>query len=177
MAKPANRSAKRGGSPIFTGVLIGLIVGAVLAVVVAVWVTGNSPFKDSAEATPEPGTAPPTTPETAPSFDFYKVLPGGAPDELPPVAADAPAAEPIYYLQAGAFQNPADADNLKAQLALLGIEAVIQTSDLVDKGVFHRVRVGPFDNLDDVEHTRTLLTQNNISATLVKELPTQQETP
>lgn len=177
MAKPASRSAKRGGSSIFTGVLIGLIVGAVLAVAVAVWITGNIPFKDSGEAKPAPVPAAPSAPETAPSFDFYKVLPGGAPDELPSAEADAAAARPTYYLQVGAFQNPADADNLKAQLALLGIEAVIQTSDLADKGVFHRVRVGPFDNPDEVEQTRTLLTQNNISATLVKELPTPQETP
>jgi cell division protein FtsN len=83
----------------------------------------------------------------------------------------------LYYLQAGAFQSPQDADNLKAQLALLGVEAVIQTSDLGDKGVFHRVRVGPIRALDEVDRTRSLLTQNNIPATLVKEVPTTQEKP
>ncbi|AAZ98736.1 putative FtsN cell division protein [Thiobacillus denitrificans ATCC 25259] len=176
MAKPASRSAKRGGSSIFTGVLIGLIVGAVLAVAVAVWVTGSIPFKNDGEAVRRtPAPAAPATPEPAPSFDFYKVLPGGAPDELP--SAEPAAVRPIYYLQAGAFQNPADADNLKAQLALLGVEAVIQTSDVADKGVFHRVRVGPFDAPADAERTRALLAENDISATLVKELPTQQETP
>ena len=64
-----------------------------------------------------------------------------------------------------------------AQLALLGIETAIQTSDLGDKGVFHRVRVGPFRAMDEVNRTRSLLTQNNIPATLVKEVPTPQETP
>ncbi len=177
MAKPASRSAKRGGSSIFTGVLIGLIVGAVLAVGVALWATGNNPFKfDTTETKPEPAPAAPDTPDTAPSFDFYKVLPGDAPSELPP-AQNAPADTPLYYLQAGAFQNPADADNLKAQLALLGVEAVIQSSDVADKGVFHRVRVGPFRAMDDVNRTRSLLTQNNIPATLVKEVPNPQETP
>jgi cell division protein FtsN len=83
---------------------------------------------------------------------------------------------PLYYLQAGAFQNPTDADNLKAQLALLGVEATIQTRELGDKGVFHRVRVGPFHAMDEINRTRTLLTQNNIPVTLVKEVPTQQET-
>jgi len=180
MAKPAPRkSGRSGGSSIFTGVLIGLIVGAVLAVGVALWVTGNNPFRfagpESAPARPAP--AAPATPETAPSFDFYKVLPGDAATGPLPPAADAAAAAPLYYLQAGAFQNPADADNLKAQLALLGIEAAIQTSDLGDKGVFHRVRVGPFRTMDEVNRTRSLLTQNNIPATLVKEVPTPQETP
>ena len=176
MAKPASRSAKRGGSSIFTGVLIGLTVGAVLAVAVAIWVTGSIPFRNGGEPKqPTAAPAAPAAPEPAPSFDFYKVLPGGAPEELP--SAEPAAAPPIYYLQAGAFQNPADADNLKAQLALLGIEAVIQTSEVADKGVFHRVRVGPFDAPAEAERTRALLAENDISATLVKELPTQQETP
>ncbi len=177
MAKPASRPAKRGGSSIFAGVLIGLIVGAILAVGVALWVTGNNPFKPAAPAaTPSPAAPAAAEPEAAPSFDFYKVLPGDAPGELPPASAPA-APTTLYFLQAGAFQNPADADNLKAQLAMLGVEAVIQTSEVADKGVFHRVRVGPFRALDEVNRTRTLLTQNNIPATLVKEIPTQQETP
>ncbi|HEX7971258.1 MAG TPA: SPOR domain-containing protein [Thiobacillus sp.] len=182
MAKPASRPAKRGGSSIFTGVLIGLIVGAALAVGVALWVTGSNPFKfDTPASAPakKPAPAPasaPATPDAAPSFDFYKVLPGGASGELPP-AQGAAAATPLYYLQVGAFQNPADADNLKAQLALLGVEAVIQTSDQGGKGVYHRVRLGPFRAMDEVNRTRSLLAQNNIPATLVKEVPTQQETP
>jgi cell division protein FtsN len=178
MARPsASRSPKRRGGSVFTGVLIGLIVGAVLAVGVALWATGNNPFKFAAPASaPATATPPPATPEPAPSFDFYKVLPGDAAGDLPPATTPA-AAAPQYYLQAGAFRNADDADNLKAQLAMLGVEAVIQTSELGDKGVFHRVRVGPFGAMDEVDRTRGLLTQNNIPVTLVKELPTQQETP
>ena len=170
MAKSA--SPRRSGSSVMAGVLIGLAIAAVLAVGVALWVTGNNPFKSAAPA-PAAATAPitPATPEPAPSFDFYKVLPGDAPAELPAAPAPAAAAE-RYYLQAGAFQNPADADNLKAQLALLGVEAVIQTSDVPDKGIFHRVRIGPFGTMSDVERTRGLLAQNNLPTTLVKETPT-----
>jgi cell division protein FtsN len=171
MAKSSSRNTGRSGSSsVFTGVMIGLIVGAILAVGVALWVTGSNPFKDIASA-PAPSQTAPSTPDAAPSFDFYKVLPSDAPGELPPSAAPAES-PPRYYLQAGAFQRPADADNLKAQLALLGIEAVIQTTEVPDKGVFHRVRVGPFSALDEVDRTRTLLTQNNIPSTLVKEVPT-----
>jgi cell division protein FtsN len=179
MAKSTSSKTRRsGGSSVFTGVLIGLIVGAVLAVGVALWVTGNNPFSsESAEKAPaKPEVKPPATPETAPSFDFYKVLPGDAPTELP-AAHKTEAASAVLYLQVGAFQNPNDADNLKAQLALLGIETAIQTSNQGDKGVFHRVRVGPFHAMDEVERTRELLTQNNIPATLVKEIPTNQEKP
>lgn len=174
MAKPASR--KRGGSPIFAGVLIGLVVGAVLAVGVALWATGNNPFKPGSPQPAGPAAPASATPDTAPSFDFYKVLPGDTAADLPPPPApSAPA--PLYYLQAGAFQSPADADNLKAQLALLGVEAVIQTTDVAGKGVFHRVRVGPLQGLDEVERTRALLVQNDIPVTLVKEVPNPQETP
>lgn len=180
MAKPASRNRGRsGGSSIFTGVMIGLIVGAVLAVGVALWATGLNPFKSAAPAPAKPAPAAPAAPakpDAAPSFDFYKVLPSDRPGELPPAATPrAPA--PRYYLQAGAFRNAADADNLKAQLALLGVEAAIQTSDVPGKGVFHRVRVGPYRAMNDVERTRSLLTQNNIPTTLVKEVPNNQETP
>lgn len=187
MAKSSSRRTDRSGSvyphkggTIFSGVLIGLIVGAVLAVGVALWVAGNNPFKSSppepapAASTPEPATQ--AEPEAAPSFDFYKVLPGDATQAMPPAPSTAPNT-PLYYLQVGAFQNPADADNLKAQLALLGVEAMIQTRDLGDKGVFHRVRVGPLDAMDEVNRIRSLLMQNNIPATLVKEVPTPQEMP
>jgi cell division septation protein DedD len=48
------------------------------------------------------------------------------------------------------------------------LEAVIQTADIPDKGVWHRVRIGPFADIEDMNRSRTLLTQNNISSSLVK---------
>jgi cell division protein FtsN len=89
-------------------VLIGLIVGAVLAVGVALWVTGSNPYTPAAPAplrsrSARPPAAP-AAPDTAPSFDFYKVLPSDARANCrrPPRRA-APA--PRYYLQAGAFRT------------------------------------------------------------------------
>lgn len=175
MTKPTSRSSKRGGSPVFTGVLIGLAVGAILAVGVALWATGNNPFKATKVAAPKAAPATPAVPEPAPSFDFYKVLPGGTPAEPPAAPAAAPA--PRLYLQAGAFLNPNDADNLKAQLAMLGLEATIQTAEVPDKGVLHRVRIGPFSDAHDIDRMRARLTQNNIAVTLVREAPPSQETP
>jgi cell division protein FtsN len=182
MARTTSRNSGRsGGKSIFTGVMIGLIAGLVLAVAVAIWVMRSSPFKAAEPAPAEPAPAAPAapavppTPEAAPSFDFYKVLPG----EPQPVLPGAPSAPntPRLYLQAGAFQNPTDADNLKASLALLGVEATIQTGPVADKGILHRVRIGPLDGMDEVERTRALLTQNNIPAVLVKELPPTEEMP
>jgi len=179
MAKPASRkSGRSGGRSIFTGVLIGLIIGAILAVGVALWATGVNPFKlgKHANAPTKPVAPASPAPDTAPSFDFYKALPDNTSSALPATPAPADTA-PRLYLQAGAFQRADEADNLKAQLALLGVEAVIQTSEVANKGVLHRVRIGPFHTADEANRTRSLLAQNNIPVTLVKEVPTQQETP
>lgn len=176
MAKRLYRGGEdaRRGNPVFSGLMIGLIVGLVLAIAVALWVRGSNPFKspDKIPQTSEnqPQSAPPE-PEPAPTYDFYKVLPGDTPTAPPePVPSPAPV-KSQYYLQAGAFQNADDADNLKAQLALLGVEAQIQTGVVADKGVMHRVRIGPFSAMDAVNSTRALLVQNNIDVDLVKESP------
>lgn len=114
-----------------------------------------------------------------PRFDFYKILPGteeggkgkegkeAKPAEV--VQAPEPAATGVvYYMQAGAFQNAADADNLKARLALAGIEAGIQTGERADGKVWHRVRVGPFRTVEEAGHARDRLKQQQIEGTLVK---------
>ncbi len=117
-----------------------------------------------------------------PRFEFYKILPGS--QEATPGAAgmaeQKPGAEPPnaesaasavverYYLQAGAFQKAADADNLKAKFALMGLETSVQEVNLPDKGVMHRVRVGPFGKLEEMNRVRTQLSQNGIQATVVK---------
>jgi len=71
-------------------------------------------------------------------------------------------------LQAGSFQSAPEADNLKARLALLGMEASIQTTVLPDKGVWHRVRIGPYTAVDDLNRARDTLKQNGIETTLIR---------
>jgi cell division protein FtsN len=78
-----------------------------------------------------------------------------------------------FYLQAGAFHGAADADNMKARLALLGIEAAIQTSTAADRSPLHRVRVGPFSRVEELNRTRDTLKQNGIETTLIKGRETQ----
>lgn len=82
------------------------------------------------------------------------------PADKKPAIADEP-----QFLQAGSFSNAGDAEKLKARLALLGIEAVIQTATIPDKGVWHRVRMGPYNNADEMGRARSLLKQNGVEAT------------
>lgn len=78
-----------------------------------------------------------------------------------------PAGEAIY-LQVGSFHNPAEADNLKARLALMGMEAGIQSVNIADKGTVHRVRLGPFAKSEDAAAARVQLGQQGISGNIVK---------
>ena len=73
-----------------------------------------------------------------------------------------------YFLQAGSFQNPADADNLKARLALMGMEANVEPANLAEKGVWYRVRLGPFTRIDEINRLRQQLAQNGVDASLVR---------
>jgi len=131
-----------------------------------------------------------------PRFEFYKILPSGQEAAPPPGdtpgGASAPAgtstkpAQPpqaalpqpaataaapsgdMLYLQAGAFQKSTDADNLKAKLALMGLETSVQEVNVPDRGLLHRVRVGPFAKPEDMNRVRNQLSQNGIQATVVK---------
>lgn len=173
MAKPASRHGGRSsGKPVFTGMLIGLVLGALLAVGVALWATGNNPFNSAPPQPASDAPAQPAPPEAAPNLDSYKVLPSDSPSTLPPATV-----KPRFYLQAGAFQNAGDADNLKANLAMLGVEAMIQTGEVSGKGMLHRVRIGPFASMSEVDRTRSLLTQNHIPVTLVRDVPNPEEMP
>ena len=172
------REDRRRGTPVLNGLMIGLMIGLLFAIVVALVVKSNNPFQSPDQIPVRPATtapAPidplPVDPAPAPDLDFYKVLPGDTPAAPPEPSVQVKPKPARYFLQAGAFQDADDADNLKAQLALLGIEAQIQTSVIPDKGVMHRVRIGPFKAMDAVNNTRTLLIQNNIDADLVKESP------
>ncbi len=184
--KPAPKasSSKKSGSPMLVGIVIGLFLGLAIALAVAIFIKGSpSPFveRKSQQATGDaiPQAVTPVeekrpevkSKEEKPRFDFYTILPG---TEEPVSEKDIKqqdsesAAKSQYYLQAGAFQKEADADNLKAKLALMGVEANIQTATVPDKGVWHRVRVGPYNNVDDLNRVRSVLSQNGISASLVK---------
>lgn len=161
-------------SPLGVGVLIGLLLGLCLALGVALMINkGPSPFVDkaaptaSSERKPAPSAS---TAEAKPRFDFYKILPGSeeAVTDREFKRSSAPEAKDVYFLQVAAFQNPADADNLKARLALSGVEAQIQTATLPDGKIWHRVRVGPFSDMNQLNASRDTLKQNKLEANLIK---------
>lgn len=123
-----------------------------------------------------------------PRFDFYGILEGkqqanqasaaSNPVQQKLPAAPAPVAVapgPVavkpsesVFLQLGAFQKAADADNLKAKMAMLGLEVSVQQVDLQEKGVMHRVRMGPFHSSDEANRVRGQLAKDGVQAAVVK---------
>jgi len=141
-------SNEGGGSKLLLGGFIGLIIGVLIAFGVVLYLNkATLPFQDKSpkpdhdtgikaqDSLPLPGK-PGDKPVEKPRFDFYKILPGtqeatpGNTSTTPPMEGQGQSQPPApmdqFYLQVGAFQKPADADNLKAKLALMGVEASVQ---------------------------------------------------
>lgn len=177
--KSGNNSGK-GGNSMVTGIVIGVFIGLTIALVVALYVTNApSPFKAKEQAPAATATkpnAPAAAAKPAPAaekdqkkFTFYDILPGAEqPVSEQEIKAAPQGAKDRYFLQAGSFQNEADANNLKAKLALMGVEATIQSASVPDKGVWHRVRVGPFGDIEEMNKARVTLSQNGIQPSLIK---------
>ena len=86
----------------------------------------------------------------------------------PPAADKAAKAAERFWLQAGSFANEADAENLKARLAFAGWEAAIQSASLPDKGVRFRVRLGPYDNTDELTRMKGELAKRGFDVAVIK---------
>ncbi|MFO1395851.1 MAG: SPOR domain-containing protein [Burkholderiales bacterium] len=100
-----------------------------------------------------------------------------APDKAPePAAKAADKAEGTtaaklperFWLQAGSFSTESDAENLKARLAFAGWQANVQQGTLPDKGVRYRVRLGPYDNTDELNRIKNDLTRSGFDVAVIK---------
>jgi cell division protein FtsN len=161
--------------PGWVWMLFGLAIG--LSVAFAIYVRDRQPgttaarvpapaslesaIDDNDETPREKGAGEPEEQEGR--FTFYNVLPNFEvviPDQEPDVTADVePRAviEPgVYVLQAGSFSRFEDADRRRAELALQGIESSIQRVTIDDR-TYHRVRIGPTDDLDELNMLRSRL--------------------
>ncbi len=187
--RSANAPRNRSGGGFLLGVFVGLLLGLGIALGVAFYLSKTPiPFLNrtkppageakppSIAGLPQEGAAPAAKPAEKPKFDFYKILPGGEEPvterEIREAAragrTEPPAARDLYYVQAGSFQNPADADNQKAKLAILGLESSVEPTTLPDKGTWYRVRLGPYTRVEELNRVRQQLAQNGIDASLVK---------
>jgi len=163
----------------------GLLAGAVLATVAFVYAGGRAhkaadaaevPHPDphrTREADNDPGGASQAKPSE--KYDFYQMLPNFevvVPEKDKDVKRDLPAGAPIerpgvYVLQAGSYRNEADAERVRQQLALQGVQAKVQRV-AVDADVWHRVRIGPITNLAELNKVRKQLQAAEVDALVIR---------
>lgn len=180
--KKRGATRKKTGRPAWGSLLLGLAIG--LAVGLAFYLlrapTEAPPVAHKSEPARKPPPPPPKKPRPTPPrkdrprFDFYTLLPR-IEVEIPQEKLDeALRALPkvnrggTYILQCGSFRDYADADELKARLALLGIEASIQTVVIKNGESWHRVRIGPFKGLEALKPVRRKLKRHDIDFVVIR---------
>ncbi len=173
------------GFPGWLGLVCGLAVGLAVA--------GLIYFKDRHSDTPtaqspKPGGKKPhvneppdaeagdsgAPEEPAQSYDFYSMLPKfevvvpeREKDVKPDIRAVPETRRGTYVLQAGSYKNFADADRVRAQLALQGIESKVQKVS-VDNDTWHRIRIGPISKLDELNRLRTILRKADVDVLVIR---------
>jgi cell division protein FtsN len=168
-----SKSKKQQSFPGWLWMLFGLAIG--LSVAFAIYVKDNEPVRPqlasavdnngevampanaSVESAPEPAE------EKEKRFTFYDLLPAAefvVPEKAPTTAGyvqpEAVVEPGVYVLQAGSFSTNTDADRRRAELALQGIESSIQRVTVNDNK-YHRVVIGPTDDLDELNLLRSRL--------------------
>ena len=189
MAKRKRKKSSQQDLPAWIWMLFGLAIG--LSVAFAIYVNDRTPAvaEDPVPIAQDPASMreptasaldnndeSPAEPEEEPRFSFYEMLPSFEvviPEQeadVTPETKSAPAAvvEPgLYVLQAGSFSDAADADRRRAELALRGIESRVQVVKIDDK-TYHRVRIGPTSDLDELNVLRSRLRQAKIDALRIR---------
>jgi cell division protein FtsN len=163
---------------------VGTLVGVVLATCLFVYVNDKrAAARDAVAETPrpEPHRVAPADPDASAAtstekYTFYDRLPNFevvVPEKDKEVMKrDLPATAPVerpgvYVLQAGSYRNESDADRVRAQLALQGIEATVQRV-AVDTDVWHRVRIGPITKLEQLNRLRKQLQAADVDALVIR---------
>lgn len=194
--KHSSRPDRQHGNTLL-GIIVGFVAGLAVAAGIA-YVLNKTPNPFDGKAASKSDVVNPHLSSVErdakatdkPRFDFSKILPGTeerkaqkedsasrTPAELPAPqqsAAKADAAAPTdkgggkYFLQAGAFQNAADAEDQRAQLALMGIEAVLQTVSVPDKGTLNRVRLGPYSTPDEMNQVKAELLKHGVATAVIR---------
>ncbi len=119
---------------------------------------------------------PEVPPPPKPRFDFYTLLPKMevvVPDdeldqEPVPAARGVDGGAATYLVQLGSFRKTADADRLKAQLALLGFEAKVVSARISPRDIRYRVRSGPYRGKDALNTARRRLADNGFKGMVIR---------
>lgn len=110
------------------------------------------------------------TPAAAPAAATATTAPAST-ATVPTAAATVAAAnvdsDARYILQAGAFGASGDAEALKARIALLGLNARVESAVIKDKTVY-RVRMGPYGTASELAEAKGKLGNGGLPAMAIK---------
>jgi len=179
--------------PFLKGLLTGLVLGVALSAAVALYVSrmpspfvahstqsSTAPDKPAAEM-PDisrqglmnpspviPGAANPFPQNQAPGpGDATPATAPVAPEAVAPPKSPEPVTVVTYFVQTGAFAKESEAENQRANLALMGMDAAVLSPEAGDKQLY-RVRIGPIVSVDEVRTLVATLKNNGISTNIIK---------
>ncbi|QMU61839.1 MAG: SPOR domain-containing protein [Gammaproteobacteria bacterium] len=178
MARKRKRSTAKSSSiiPAWIWLTLGILIGLGIAMF-----TGSN-VGNVEQVTTSSQSKVTKEPETKRKFDFYTLLPeleivipleeSQPPKQKPSASPDTTNKQQTnyrggYLLQAGSFQQFNEADSLKARLALIGVEANIQSVE-VNKTKWHRVQIGPSNDRNALEKLRKRLKSSQIDTILLQ---------
>jgi cell division protein FtsN len=173
-----------GGLSGWMGLVCGLGVGLVIAGIV--YVKDHRPDMPAARTAkadkkksrvyeqPDMESVDASRDDGAKSYAFYDMLPKfevvvpeKEKDVRPDIRAVPETRRGTYVLQAGSYKNFADADRVRAQLALQGVESKVQKVS-VDNDTWHRIRIGPISKLDELNRLRTILRKADVDVLVIR---------
>ncbi len=193
MAQARRQNKRQGGSsgglPGWAMLTIGLIIGLFVAFLVYLDDMDQPPNAAVQSEDTDPQAASDSTEGEAesdgPRFEFYSILPelevvvpefgGGSGAEVEGDDTDTSESAPApasdggrYYLQAGSFREAAQADRMKAEIALIGLDVSVQDVQ-VNGEQWHRVRVGPYSGQPELQAAQERLRNNEIEFLVMRE--------
>ena len=111
-------------------------------------------------ALPKPLPETPSTPNANPPTQVATAAPA-------PTAATSGGNDTPYLLQAGAFGASGDAEAVKAKIALLGLNARVESAAIDGKTVY-RVRMGPYGSASELAAAKGKLAAGGLPAMAIK---------
>lgn len=173
----ASAKKKKTSAPAWLWMLVGLVVGAF--VMGLAWLKLESEDANGQEWV---GAKPDRQPQRVeskksvevpphkPRFEFYEKLGRQevlVPDEQLDLRSEVEKTA-RYEVQVGSFVKSADAERLKAELALLGIETRVAEARIAPGKVRYRVIAGPFLGRSELDKVRRQLKSNGHGSLLVR---------
>jgi cell division protein FtsN len=183
MARDYKTKRRKAGSfSGWTGLAIGLTLGLAVAGIVylkdhrldAPVASAGKIAKKKSRVNEPPESAESASEEPAKTYDFYDrlpkfevVVPEKDKEVRPDIRSVPETRSGTYVLQAGSYKNFADADRVRAKLALQGIESKVQKVT-VDNDTWHRIRIGPISKLDELNRMRQILRKADVDVLVIR---------